>query len=337
MPSGNALARELGISAVALSQIVHGKGRFAQATRERVLRRVREVGYAPHAGARAARLKRFDAIALFNSQEGWLGQLNPQMLDGCATTCAHHGRRLVVETVPVSRPEVVESRSTLFAQRVCDALLMNHHLPPTPELHSLVMATGMPTLWLNLNLPCGAIRPDDAAAACHLVHALAGRGRRRLALVDFHHRHADPEAIAGAHYSVGMRLAALRETAIGLGLTLVQVGRTRLDFDARVQLLRAALEGPDAPDGLICYDTPDTHVALSALAAAGRRPGVEVGLVQFASRAELEGRPVSTAVIPVRTLGETAIATLCAAIDGGVPRELPSILVPFTFALEPTL
>lgn len=336
MVHGRELAQELGVSPTALSQIVNGKGRFAAATRERVLARVRELGYAPHAGARAARLRRFDAIALFNSREGWLGQLAPQMLDGCASTAAGLGRRLIVETVPVAIGAELERRSSLFAHRLCDGLLMNHHLPPSAEMRRLVDACGVPALWLNLDLDQGGIRPDDAAAARHLVQALAGRGRRRLAMVDFNHNHAWAAAIGGAHYSAGVRWNAVKAASGALRLPVRMLNRDRPPFAERVALLREALAAADAPDGLVCYGESDAQAVLLALAALGREPGREVGIVQFAERPEVAGRPLSTALIPVRELGVAAVTALCAAIEAG-ERVLPSRTVPFTYRLEATL
>lgn len=336
MLRGPQLAGELGISTTALSQIVNGKGRYAAATRTRVLARVRELGYAPHAGARAARLQRFDAIAVFNSQEGWLGQLNPQMLDACACAAGERGRRLIVETVPLAGGTELERRSTLFAQRVCDGLLMNHHLPPSAEMRRLVAASGIPVLWLNLDLAAGGIRPDDAAAAAHLVQTLAARGRRRLAMVDFNHNHSWSAAIGGAHYSAGLRWASVQAAAAAAGLALRLINQDRPPFAERVAALHAALIQAEAPDGLICYGPQDAQAALLALAGLGREPGGTVGVVQFAERPEVAGRPLSTALVPVRPLGVAAVAALCEAIDSGV-RELPSQTVPFTYQLEPTL
>lgn len=336
MVHGPQLANELGVSTTALSQIVNGKGRYAAATRARVLARVREIGYAPHAGARAARLQRFDTLAVFNSQEGWLGQLNPQMLDACACAAAERGRRLIVETVPLAGGQELERRSSLFAHRLCDGLLMNHHLPPSPEMRRLVAACGVPALWLNLDLDQGGIRPDDAAAAHELVQALVGRGRRRLAMVDFNHNHSWAAAIGGAHYSAGMRWAAVQAAAAGIGVALTLINQDRPPFAERVAAIRAVLTSAEAPDGLICYGSSEAQAALLAMAGLGIEPGGAVGLVQFAEQPEVAGRPLSTALIPVRELGKAAVAVLCSAIDAG-SGVLPSRMVPFTYQLEPSL
>ena len=336
MVHGPELASELGVSTTALSQIVNGKGRYAAATRARVLARVRELGYAPHAGARAARLQRFDAIAVFNSQEGWLGQLNPQMLDAIACAAGARGRRLIVETVALAGGDELERRSCLFAQRLCDGLLLNHHLPPSPAMRRLVEACGVPALWLNLDLAHGGIRPDDAAAAHELVRALAARGRRRLAMVDFNHDHGWAAAIGGAHYSAGMRWQAAREAAAGAGVAIRLINRDRPPFAERVAAIRGALGQAGAPDGFICYGDGEAQAVLLAMAGLGLEPGGAAGLVQFAEQPAVAGRPVSTALIPSRALGTEAIATLCAAIEGGDCR-MPSRTVPFTYQLEPTL
>lgn len=336
MVHGPELAQALGVSTTALSQIVNGKGRYAAATRARVLARVHELGYAPHAGARAARLQRFDTVAVFNSQEGWLGQLNPQMLDAIACAAAERGRRLIIETVPLATGQELERRSSLFAQRLCDGLLMNHHLPPSPAMRRLVAGCGVPALWLNLDLPHGGIRPDDATAARQVVQALVGHGRRRLAMVDFNHNHGWAAAIGGAHYSAGMRWQTVREAAAEAGVAIRLINRDRPPFAERVAAIRDSLGQSQAPDGFICYGDGEAQAVLLAMAGLGVEPGGATGLVQFAEQPAVAGRPVSTALIPSRALGMEAIAALCAAIDGGDCR-MPSRTVPFTYQLEPTL
>lgn len=330
------MAQELGISTTALSQIVNGKGRYSEATRAKVLARVSEHGYAPHAGARATRLRRFDAIAMFNSQQGWLGQLNPQMLEACACTAGERGRRLIIETVPQAGGVELEQRSSLFTQRLCDGLLMNHHLPPSPTMRRLVEACGVPALWLNLNLPQASIRPDDEAAARHLVLSLIGRGRRRLAMVDFNHDHSWSSAIGGAHYSSGMRWKAAQTAGAAANVCMRLINHHRPPFDDRVATIRSCLTQPDAPDGFICYERGDSLSVLLAMASLGLEPGRAAGLTQFAEHPDVVGRPVSTALIPSRALGEAAITAICAAIDSGC-NDLPSRTVPFTYKLEPTL
>lgn len=336
MISGDALAQDLGISTTALSQIINGKGRYAVATRARVLARVRELGYVPHAGARAARLQRFDAIALFNSLTSWQGQLNPLLLDGCLAATTALGLRLVLESVGEDGVPGLAGRSSLFGQRLCDGLLMNHHLPPTPELRRLAEGCGVPVLWLNLRLPQACIHPDDEAAAAAVVEALVRRGRRRLAFVDFRHDHADPLAIAGAHYSVAARWQAAQRAAAAAGVPIALINRHQPEPAAQHAFLRQRLTAPDAPDALICYQPHDSMAALLALAALGREAGREVGVVQFADQPQVLLRPLATAIVPLRALGRAAVERLAAAIADRA-HALPAIPVPFTYALTGSL
>ena len=148
--------------------------------------------------------------------------------------------------------------------------------------------------------------------------------------------HTWAAAIGGSHYSAGMRWGAVRTAAAEAGVAIQLINRNRPPFMEKIAALHAALTGTDAPDGLICYGTHDAQAALLAMAGLGIEPGRTVGLAQFAEQPDVAGRPISTALIPVRALGTTAVAALSAAIDSGA-HDLPSQTVPFTYDLEPTL
>lgn len=328
------LVADLGLSKTAISQILNGKGRYAEATRERVLARARELGYSPHAGARAARLQRFETLVLFNTASFWEGLPHPGIYEGCMEGVAAEGYRLLLETVSSEGMPSLAQRSTLLGQRNCDGLLMNYHLPPPPELRQLVEACGVPVMWLNVQLERNCIHPDDRGAALALVRAMLARDRRRLAWLDFLHDYGD-DAVDG-HYSVGERYRAAGAAAADAGRELRRLTPRIGGFEQRLAYLRVLLARDDRPDGIICYHTTDTQVLLLALAEAGLRPGRDVGVAQFHERPDVVGRPVATALIPFKAMGVAASASLIAAAQAG-EHELPATSVPFTFDFAETL
>jgi LacI family transcriptional regulator len=228
------LVNDLGLSRTAISQIINGKGRYPEATRQRVLARARELGYTPHAGARAARLQRFETITLFNAAPFWQGIPHPGLYEGCMEGCAATGYRLLLETITAEGMPGLASRSNLLGQRNCDALLMNYHLPPPSDLVRLVDACDIPVLWLNVRLAQASLHPDDDGAARVVTRALIARGRRRIAWVDTNHDYLTPGGIAGAHYSVGARWGAVRETLAEAGLPRRQFTPGTLPYDERL-------------------------------------------------------------------------------------------------------
>lgn len=332
------LVKELGLSRGAISQIINGKGRFAAATRERVLTRARELSYSPHGGARAARLQRFETIALFNAAPFWQGLVHPGIYEACMEACAGAGYRLLLETVTSAGMPGLAQRSNLLGQRVCDGLLMNYHLPPTAELRRLVDACGVPVVWLNLNLGNAAcVIPDDDGAARHLVRALIARGRRRIAYVDCGmHDYRSSDGLAGAHASVATRWRAVQDEMRTTRLPLLSLTPGPMPYAQRLVLAREMLASPGRPDAVVCYNQLDSQLILTVAAELGLIAGRDLGVVQFSEHAEVAQRPVSTAVIPFPALARAAVAMLLATIDG-TPLIAKPIVIPYTYDLEATL
>lgn len=331
------LVNDLGLSRTAISQIINGKGRYAPATRERVLTRVRELGYTPHAGARAARLQRFETLALFNAAPFWQGLLHAGLYEGCMVGCAELGYRLLLETVTAEGMPGLAQRSNLLGQRMCDGLLMNYHVPPPPDLRRLVDACGIPVLWLNVKLPGGCLYPDDASAARHVTRVLIERGHRRIAYVDVgSHDYSSDETLAGAHYSVRDRWTAVRDVLAGAGMPLRQLTPGPIGYADRLAQARAMLAAPDRPDAVVCYNEIAASLVLLAAEQSGLRPGVDLAVVQFSETAHIHHRPVATALIPFRDLAMIAVRMLVDAVGCG-NLALPARGVPFSYALEETI
>jgi LacI family transcriptional regulator len=336
--TADVLVKELGLSPTAISQIINGKGRYSEATRKRVLDRVRELGYTPHAGARAARLKRFETFALFNAAPFWQGIPHPGIYEGCMEGCADVGYRLILESVTDKGMPGLRDRSNLLGQRVCDGLLMNYHMQPPDDLRRLVNACGIPVVWLNVQLSENSLYPDDEGATSTLAQALIAKGRRRIAYVDTspHHDYQTPDGLRGAHYSVSMRMESLRTCLEQAGLPLVRLTPGLKDFDERMAAARAFLKKPDRPDGLICYNEQDAQIIVLAAAELGLTLGKDLGVAQYSEHPDILKRPIATALIPFRDMAKAAITDLVAAVASG-ERSLPSRAIPYTFALESTL
>lgn len=331
------LVQALGLSRTAISQITNGKGRYAASTRERVLTSAREMGYVPHAGARATRLRRFSTLALFNVSSFW--RSIPGVYEGCVEGAAASGYRLLFETAGDGDIDALCRQPTLLTQRICDGVLMNYHLTPPPALRRLVEAAGVPALWLNVQLESHCVYPDDQAGAAQLVQAFVARGRRRLAFVDFTHDY-QPERLAVAHYSAAARWQGATAAALAERVPLQAIAPGHVpayqSFQERIALLRDVMRSDDRPDAYLCYAATDATAVLLAAAETGLTPGREIGIAQFHDTPDAGGRPLATALIPYRDLAKTAVAALTESIRTG-DGDMPASAVPFTFNLSETI
>jgi LacI family transcriptional regulator len=309
------IAAATGLSIGAVSQILNQKGRFADETRARVLAQARKLGYRPNVGARATRRQRFDAVGLLTISTSWKGNLQPQLLSGVERRLGAAGRRLLLESVDDSELQALGSGPRMLAQRACDGLILNYHLSPPDEVLAAIQQANLPVVWMNLLLLDQAcVCPDDGAAVRSGVQALVERGRRRLALLDYHH----PEhLVEGAHHSVGERRRAFIGACTDLSVTPRVIAPTeRLDWNQAAAFTRSWLDGEAAPDAVIAYSEREALLYLQAMWLRGRQIPRDASLLVFSSQGSLAGMPVSTLRLPYEELGRRAAELVLAAVEG---------------------
>lgn len=89
------IAKECGVSAATVSNILNGRSNVGEATRQRVLTVIKERGYRPNSIAQGLRRQRTMTIGIIAED---LTQFSvPPVLDGAMKTCEEHGYRTIVQ------------------------------------------------------------------------------------------------------------------------------------------------------------------------------------------------------------------------------------------------
>lgn len=320
------LASDLGLSAAAVSMILNGKGRFAEDTRARVIKRARDLGYRPNAVARATRIRRFNAIALLAITPGWKGPLDANILGGCLQEASTRGSNLIATAAAEQDLADADRRPSVLRERLCDGLLMNYHLPPPPAMVTAVSSLGMPVMWLNLRLPSACAYPDDERGTREASERLIAMGHRRIGFLDFFHS-LDCD-LQLSHYSATARRAGCIRACADAGMAArVLVPDRRLDHESCLGFLRSILASPDRPDAIITYG-PREALAVHLLA---RDLGLDVprdlSLVQCHDGADIFRLAVDAVLVPFHETGRLAAKAVLDAIDAP-DAPLPAIAVP---------
>ncbi len=180
------VARAVGVSRQTVSNVLNGRGRFADGTRDRVLDEVARLGYRPHRGARSLRSRRSTQLALPMTA----ALLRPgnvimaQFLQACVSAAAERDHHVLVSA---GADGGVDGIRRLVADASVDAFLLADAGYGDPRVAALVAAEfpfacfgrtrpGEPQCWVDID-NVGAVR--DAVA--HLV----GHGHRDLAFVGY--------------------------------------------------------------------------------------------------------------------------------------------------------
>ena len=297
-----------GVSPMTVSRVVNGQGKVRDATRERVARAVRELGYTPNLAASSLAAAQDARIALIytNPSTAYLSELLVGALHGAARTAA----QLVVDTWDGFGADAQRKAARALAGRVAGAILP----PPLCESKAVVAefaSAGVPVVAIasgRFSHEISCVRIDDFRASKEITAHLVALGHTRIAYIKGH-----PNQTASARRYEGFQ-AALEHAGIAMDAALVQQGH----FTYR--------SGLEATEKLLSLRRPPTAIfasnddmAAAAVSVAHRR-GLDVprdlSIVGFddTSAATMVWPELTTIHQPIASMADSAIDILLRGI-----------------------
>lgn len=173
------VARAAGLSPMTVSRVVNGGHGVAGATRARVLRAIRELGYVPNQAARSLAGGRQVRLALLydNPSAAWLSEL----LVGCLAQATDRNALLLVERCEAAA-DPAEIGTRLAAHRV-DGVILPPPLCDDPLLLTALSEAGLPMVQVASGRPSAlacSVAIDDEAAAHRMTGHLIALGHRQI-------------------------------------------------------------------------------------------------------------------------------------------------------------
>lgn len=290
------VARQAGVSPMTVSRVMNNNNNVREATREVVMRAVRELNYTPNPAARSLAAAQGTRIALIytNPSAAYLSELLVGALAGAARTAA----QLVLDTWDNVNPAAERAAARKLATSVAGVILP----PPLCEskaITSELVAAGIPVVAVasgrfQADLSC--VRIDDFRASQEMTAHLIEHGHSRIGFIKGH-----PNQTASARRYDGF-LAALQEAGLTPDPTLVQQGF----FTYR--------SGLEASEKLLARKKPPTAIfasnddmAAAAVSVAHRR-GLDVP--RDLSVVGFDDTPTATTVWPELTTIRQPIAAM---------------------------
>ncbi len=307
----DALAQAAGVTRLTVRRALAGGKGVGEATRKRVIRLARQLGYRPNAAARAMAARRFNAIAIIKITGSPAG----------LSSGIHHGIEMEankldfhVMTGYVSREDLISQRSLprILREWLVDGLLVGFAADIPPKMQEVVRQFRIPTMWMNVKLSEDCIYPDDHAAARDATARLIELGHRRILYQG---------AAEGVHYSVAERAGGYGEVMREAGLTPRQIGEGPGEAH---EALMAILRWPDRPTAVLAGNCSPIVPVVAALSVGLRVPrDVSVmGLVDPSVPPMmgdvgnvLMGKRVSAMRLPVYAIGHMAVQRLAEKIE----------------------
>jgi DNA-binding LacI/PurR family transcriptional regulator len=315
------VAEAAGVSITTVSHALSGKGRLPDATRERVARIARELGYRPHPTARSLAIGRSGLVATVVSAPGGAPIAFTEidyyvaLMNGATRAALARGFSLVV--APSTAGAETWDRLPLDGVIVIDPADGDDSL-------AVLRARGIAMVFVGRD-PHGrdddvVVQNDRRAATIEVLDHLVGAGARRLAVLTLRTFETFTEECLRS----ATAWAADRGTSV---LTHVAaVDPTASPGELR-EVAEVFLEAPERPDGVFClYE----RLAVELVAAARAR-GVEVPrdlkivTISEMGLAAAAAPPLTTLDLEQERLGEFAATLLADLVEGATPASVLDI------------
>jgi LacI family transcriptional regulator len=315
------IAKDLNISVVTVSKALRNKGRISTHTRNRVLKRAKELDYRPNWVARSLVTRRTYTIGLLLPD--FTHPFFADIAKTIAETVRPRGYHVIIsyfEEDPVLERSEADS---LLARRVDGLILASSQTPERLELFEQLRTRKMPLVLIDR--PIEGVRAsfvgvDNEAVGRLATTHLIEQGCRRIA-------HLRGPKIGLAAKRLNGYLASLKKSKLTApaGYVVDAGFQDQTGYRAMQQLLTVR----PAPDGVFCYNDPVAIGAMKALREAGLRVPEDVAVVGAGNVHYSDALAVPLTTIDQKTceIGARAAELLLEQIGSKRPVRPETILI----------
>jgi LacI family transcriptional regulator len=318
MVTSRDVARAAGVSQATVSRALSGPGIVSEATRQRVLAAVAEVGYSPNSTARAMRTGRSRTVGIVVADLA--NPFYPAMLDALGAAFERLGYRV---TVWVTTSSANEAALQAIREGSVDGVVFTTATADSTELRGAV-DRGSPIVLVNRSLPdvaCDQVGSDNEAGAALIARYLVGHGRTRAGFVG-----GTPAATTSRARLDGFS-RAMRELGHPLDPALIVEGEYGYE-EGRAGMLRL-LDGPPV-DAVFCSNDLLALGALDAARGRGVRVPEDLWVVGYddIAMAAWGSYSLTTVRQDVAATADLAASMLVDRITGGGARAFEHVAFP---------
>ncbi|MEV5429600.1 LacI family DNA-binding transcriptional regulator [Streptomyces sp. NPDC052701] len=305
------VARRAGVSPSTVSYALSGKRPISRETRLRVEAAVRELGYRPHAGARALAGSRSNVLALVAPLRA--GTHVPVVMQ-FAVSVVTTARRYDHDVLLLTQEEGEEALRRVADTALVDALIVMDVGLQDPRL-PLLRSLGRPSVLIGLPAePAGltCVDLDFRAAGEVCVEHLARLGHRVVALV------GSPPEVYVRRTSYARRLVQGFTAAADRHGLFCAVHPCGTGPGAARRIAERLLREQPALTGVVVHNEPLLEPLIDAFEQLGRRvPGdLSVTAVCPGELAASLRVPVTSVALPSAEVGERAVELLMGKLGG---------------------
>ena len=254
------VAAAAGVSMKTVSRVLNNEPNVREGTRDRVMRKVEELGYKPNISARSLAGQRSYVVALVynNPSRNYLMEIQSGMLEACRTN--HYN--LTLAPVGSGKQRAAADIRGVFQNFDPDGVVL---IPPLTD------DSGVLAYLEDHQVPFACIAPrnprsrigvmmEETAAVQELVEGLVAQGHRRIAHIK------GPRAHGACQWRFAGYRKALDQAGIAYDETLVAEGE--FSFESGIGAANQLLDLDDPPTAI--FDAND-DMAAAVIRVAGER------------------------------------------------------------------
>jgi len=324
MPTISDVARAAGVSMSTVSYVLSGRRPISAETQARVKAAIAELGYHPHAGARALASSKTSVLALVVPLRV---DVNVPVIMQFVTAVVTAARTYNHDVLLLTKDEGTAGLERVAGATMVDALIVmdvesdDVRIPALGRLKQPSVLIGLPDDAAGI----ACVDLDFAATGHECLRHLAGHGHRRIALVG-----PSPAVYERGTTYAQRFLTGFTEASAELGLDTVAHSCEPGAAGVRECLAQIDAELPGV-SALVVHNEEALLPLLEALRSSGRRVPQDISIVAVCPRDVAVGQPVrlTSADIPAHDVGTLAVETAMNLLDG---RKTPG-----TRLLAPTI
>jgi LacI family transcriptional regulator len=265
------IARDTKVSVVTVSKVLRNQGRISTATRQRVLRRARQLKYQPNWIARSLVTRKTFAIGLLLPD--FTHPFFAEVAKAVAETLRPKGYHLVISYFEED-PEIEKSEVESLVARQVDGLILASAQPPgKADLFRSLRNRKVPLVLIDRpgdDGKCSFVGSDNEAIGMLATSHLVECGCRKIA-----HLRGPKVGIAAARLT-GYRKALKKH---GLDYCPKYVVNGSYEDSRGYEAMNQLLKSENMPDGVFCYNDPVAIGAINAIRDAGLRVPEDIAVV----------------------------------------------------------
>lgn len=318
------IARDLGVSVVTVSKVLRNHSDISAETRQRVLKRMKELNYRPNLAARALITGKTFTIGLIVPD--LLHPFFAQVAKALSGVFRQRGYSLILSSSEEDPELEKQELEVLLARRVDAVLIASAQW--TVESFRQIEDQQIPYVLIDrcfVGLAANFVGVDDEAAGALATDHLIEQGCRRVAHI------RGPEVSTAIGRAEGYRRSLAQHDIRPLPGYLIPMGASG---DERGEAggyaaAKTLLEMDPRPDGIFCYNDPAAMGVMQAILDAGLRIPQDVAVVGCGnvSFSDFLRVPLSTIDQDSQSIGQRAAELALALIDSKTPMRPSSISI----------